>query len=177
MPGGVTADTPTNLVVGAGIVNRAAAVFGASVDNNVFRIDREIFTPKLNGLKGVLLGTDYITKSEGVIETTIPEVSADVLEAGLPGSQSNTVGAVTTIDEDDTRRIPVTDYADWELEVERLDGGSFKFQVDNAINRGTFTGELRDDGLFAPRYELHAAWDPAALTASPHRILITTVGS
>src|SRR6185295_11197380 len=100
MPGGVTADTPQNLVVGAGIINRGGDVFGASVDNNVFRIDREIFTPRLNGLKGVLLGTDYITKSEGVLETTIPEVSAEVLEAGLPGFDSATVGDTTTIDED-----------------------------------------------------------------------------
>ena len=72
----VTADTPTNLVIGAGDVMRNHAWVGASIDNNVFRIERDIFTPDLNGLKGNLIGTDYIQRSEGVLEVSIPEISA-----------------------------------------------------------------------------------------------------
>ena len=173
----VNSDTPTNLVVGAGEVYRNQLSLGASVDNNVFRIEREIFTPDLNGVKGPILGTDYITSSMGVLETTFPEVSATVLSAGMPGSASDTQGTVTTIDEDDTRRIPTTDYADWELQVERLGGGEFQFEVDNAIQSGNYEGELTDDGLFAPRYTLASRWDPADLTASPHRIRVMTVVS
>lgn len=173
----VNSDTPTNLVVGAGEVYRNQTSLGASVDNNVFRIEREIFTPDLNGVKGSILGTDYITRSEGVLETTFPEVSATVLSAGLPGSQSDTVGDVTTIDEDNTRRIPTASYADWELQVERLGGGEYQFEVDNAINTGNYEGELTDDGLFAPRYTLMSRWDPADLTASPHRIRVLTSAS
>ena len=173
----VTSDTPTNLVVGAGEVYRNQISLGASTEDNVFRIERDIFTPELNGVKGKLVGTDYITRSEGFLETTFPEVSATVLSAGLPGSSSATVGEVTTIDEDDTRRIPATDYADWELQVERLGGGEFQFEVDNAIQSGNYEGELTDDGLFAPRYTLASRWDPADLTASPHRIRVMTVVS
>lgn len=173
----VTADTPTNLVVGAGEVYRDNTSLGASVDNNVFRIEREIFTPDLNGVKGALLGTDYITRSEGVLETSFPEVSATVLAAGLPGSQSATAGSTTTIDEDDSRRIPTSAYADWELQVERLGGGEFQFEVDDAIQTGNYEGELTDDGLFAPRYTLTSRWDPADLTASPHRIRVLTTAS
>lgn len=173
----VTSDTPTNIVVGAGEVYRNQDPLGASTDNNVFRIDREIFTPPLNGLKGFLMGTDYIIRSEGILETSIPEISATVMAAGWPGSASDTVGGTTTIDEDDTRRIPVTDYADWELQLERLGGGEFQFEVDNAINRGTLEFTGADDGMMAPRYELHATWDAAALTASPHRIRILTTAS
>jgi hypothetical protein len=173
----VTSDTPTNLVVGAGEVYRNQISLGASVEDNVFRIEREIFTPDLNGIKGALIGTDYITSSMGVLETTFPEVSATVLSAGLPGSSSATVGTVTTIDEDDTRRIPTTSYADWELQVERLGGGEFQFEVDNAIQTGNYEGTLTDDGLFAPRYVLSSRWDPADLTASPHRIKVMTAVS
>lgn len=173
----VTADTPTNLVVGAGDVLRGHANLGASIDNNVFRIDREIFTPDLNGLKGALIGTDYITRSEGVLETTIPEVSASVMAAGWPGSTFTPTAGMTIIDEDDTRRIPTSDYADWELQVGRLGGGEFQFEVDNGINRGSLEFELSDDGLVAPRYEIHSAWDPADLTTSPHRIRILDVAS
>lgn len=174
----VTADTPTNLVVGAGDVLRAHANLGASIDANVFRIEREIFTPELNGLKGALVGTDYITRSEGILETTVPEVSATVMAAGWPGSTSDvSTPGMTIIDEDDTRRIPVSDYADWELQVPRLGGGEFQFEVDNGINRGSLEFSGQDDALVAPRYEIHGAWDPAALTASPHRIRILDTAS
>jgi hypothetical protein len=174
---GVTVDTPTNLVVGAGDVLRGHANLGASIDNNLFRIEREIFTPDLNGLKGPLIGTDYIIRSEGILETTVPEVSAAVMAAGWPGSASAPSGGMTIIDEDDTRRIPTSDYADWELQVERLNGGEFQFEVDNGINRGSLEFEAADDALIAPRYEIHGAWDPADLTTSPHRIRILDVAS
>jgi hypothetical protein len=112
-----------------------------------------------------------------VLETGFPEVSATVLSAGWPGSSSATVTTVTTIDEDNTRRIPVGSYADWELQVERLGGGEFQFEVDNALQTGNYEGDLTDDGFFVPRYSLRSRWDPADLTASPHRIRIMTAVS
>jgi hypothetical protein len=176
-PPSITSDTPTNLVIGAGNVYRNQLGFGASVDDNTFRIEREIFTPDLNGLKGALVGTDYITRSEGMLECTLPEVSATSLSAGWPGSQSTTDDGVTTIDETDARRIPTAAYADWELQVERLGGGEFQFEVDNAIQIGNYEATLTDDGLYAPRYSLASRWDPADVTVSPHRIRILTAAS
>jgi hypothetical protein len=173
----ITADTPTNLVVGAGDVLRGHANIGASIDANVFRIEREIFTPDLNGIKGALLGTDYISRSEGILETTIPEVSGPVMGYGWPGSTAVEAGGMTVIDESDVRRIPVSAYADWELQVPRLGGGEFQFEVDNGINRGNLEFSAQDDALVAPRYEIHGTWDPAALTVSPHRIRILSVAS
>lgn len=174
---GITADTPTNLVVGAGNILRNHANLGASMDANVFRIERELFTPELNGLKGTLRGTDYVRRSEAVLETTIPEVSASIMAALWPGSQSTPTAGMTVIDEDDTRRVPDSDYADWELQVERLNGGEFQFEVDNGINRGSLELSGQDDGAMAPRAEIHGTWDPAALTVSPHRIRILDVAS
>lgn len=174
---GVTADTPTNLVVGAGEIHVDLADLGASTGNNLFAIDRTIFTPQLNGLKGALLGTDYVVSSVGRIETTIPEVSAEVLAKGWPGSQSAVVGGATTIDENNTRRIPLSDYHNWKLEVERLGGGAFEFLADNAIQTGALEYETQDADLVAPRFNLVSRWDPAALTASPHRIRIVDVAS
>ena len=152
---GITSDTPVNLVVGAGVVLREHAYFGASVDNNMFAVERTMFTPELNGIMGDLKGTDYINRSVGRIEATIPEVSAAVIQAGIPGAS----------------------YADWELDVDRLNGGQFQFEVDNAINSGNFEGELQDDGLFAPRYVLAGRIDASALTTSPWRIRILDVAS
>lgn len=174
---GITVDTPSNIVIGAGNVHRAHANLGASTGDNVWTLTREIFTPQLNGLKGSLLGTDYVTKSEAMLATTIPEVSGPVMRAGWPGSRTTGPGAMEVVDEDNSRRIPTGDYADWELQVERLGGGQFQFEIDNAINRANLELSGQDAGMMAPRYELHGSWDPADLTNSPHRIRVLTVAS
>lgn len=174
---GITADTPVNLVVGAGVLLRNHAYFGASIDNNMFAVEREMFTPDLNGIMSDLMGTDYITRSVGRIESTIPEVGAGVIEAGIPGATVTPSAGQTLIEEATSRRIPDASYADWELDIDRLNGGQFQFEVDNAINTGSFEGELQDDGLFAPRYILTGRIDPDALTTSPWRIRILDVAS
>ena len=174
---GITADTPVNLVVGAGIVLRNHAYFGASVDNNLFAVEREMFTPDLNGIMADLMGTDYITRSIPRIEATIPEVGSAVLQAGIPGATVTPGAGSTVISEAASRRIPDSAYADWELDVDRLNGGQFQFEVDNSINTGSFEGELQDDGLFAPRYILTGRIDAANTTVSPWRIRILDVAS
>jgi hypothetical protein len=174
---GITADTPTNLIIGAGEALMDHANVGATTDNNAFRIEREIFTPDLNGAKGALLGTDYITSSTGVLEMSIPEFNGTLLGAAWPGSQTTGPGAMEVIDEDETRRIPVSAYHDWECQIERLGGGEFQLECDNAIQTGNLEIELADDGLAAPRLTLMSRWDPADLTTSPHRIRILAVAS
>ena len=175
MPNGVTASTPTNLVVGAGIVLVDHAVLGASIDANDFQIQRQYFTPQLNGVKGGLIGTDYIVSSEGVLGCTIPEISADVLGKLWPGSAAASSASLVT--ENDERRIPTSDYHDWELRVERLNGGHFGFHADNGLNLATIDANLANAAVAAPRAEIHSRWDAADTTVAPHRIVITTSGS
>ena len=174
---GITADTPTNLVIGAGEALRDHANVGATTENTTWRINRTIFTPELNGAKGALVGTDYIQSSMGEMEVSVPEFNADSIRAGWPGSQTTGPGAMEVIDEDETRRIPVSDYHLWEVQVERLGGGEFQFELDNAIQTGPLEFELSDSGLAAPRFSLQSRWDPSDLTASPHRIRVLAVGS
>ena len=170
----VTASTPANLVIGAGDVYVDAAVVGASMDSNVFRIVQEFYVPDLNGVPGELKGTHYKTTETAELETTIPEVSAAIVGYGLPGSQSSTDGNVITVDTDGTRRIPSADYHDWQLRVPGLDGRRFDFLVDDALNTGDLEYEASDDGTLAPRLTLRSTWNAADLTASPYRILIVT---
>ena len=174
---GVTADTPQNLVVGAGNVLVDHANIGASTDTNLWAIDREIFTPDLNGVKGGLKGTDYITSSIGRLETTVPEINGVIMARAWPGSSTTGPGSMEVIDEDDQRRIPLTDYHDWEVQVERLGGGQFQFENDDALQTGSLEYELQDDGLVAPRFSVVGRWDAANLTTSPHRIRILAVAS
>ncbi len=177
---GITADTPTNLVVGAGEALMDHANVGATTGDNVFRVERSIFTPELNGAKGALVGTDYVTRSEGILEMTVPEFNGTLLQAAWPGSRTNGPHAgagMVVIDESDTRRIPTSAYHDWEVQVERLNGGEFQFEVDDAIQTGNLEATLQDAGLAGPRLELHSRWDPSDLTTSPHRIRILDVAS
>lgn len=174
---GITADTPTNLVVGAGEFLLDHANIGSTIDANSFRIEREIFTPELNGAKGGLTGTDYITTSEGVLEVGVPEFGQYQLLAAWPGSTATPTAGMLVIAEDGTRRIPTSSYHDAELQVERLNGGEFQFEVDNGLQVGNLEAELTDDGVATPRLELHSRWDPAAMTVSPHRIRILDVAS
>jgi hypothetical protein len=164
----VTSATPTNLVVGAGDVTVDAGVLGASIGDNTFRIERDYFTPDLNGTKGALKGTTYINRSEAVLEATIPEISASIFADLWPASTS--AGGV--IDEDETRRIPSASFHDWKLTVERLGGGSFNFEADDALNLANLEMTLGDAAVAGPRVEAHSFWDAADLTTSPHRIRV-----
>jgi hypothetical protein len=176
---GATGATPANLVIGAGDVQADGTDFGVTADDNTFRIEQEIFTPdNLNGVPGALVGTHYKTREEAILEVTVPEVSPTALELQWPGSQSATVGDVTTIDSDGTsRRLGTDQYHDYRLRVPGLDGKTFDFLADDALNLGTIELNGQNAGMMAPRLELHSTWDAADLTASPHRIVITVPAS
>jgi len=175
---GITADTPVNLVVGAGAILRDHAFLGATVDNNLFAVERTLFTPDLNGVMYALQGTDYISTSQPRIEATVPEVGQAVFGSSLPGTDVDTsTPGMAVISDTGDRRIPDADYHDYELDVPRLNGGQFQFEVDNAINTGNFEGELQDDGLFAPRLVLAGRATASAPDTSPWRIRILDVAS
>ncbi len=170
---GVTASTPNNIVVGAGNVLVDDADVGATADDNVFRIEQEIFEPdNLNGVPGALVGTQYKTREEAVLEATMPEVDAATLALIWPGSAA-TGG---TIDWDGTRRLPSGAFHDYELVVDGL-ANTFHFLADSALNQGSAEFSAQDAGMMAPRGEFHSKWDAADLDASPHRIIVAGLGS
>ena len=167
---GVTASTPSNLVVGAGNVLKADVDLGASEDANTFKIDRTYFTPDLNGVPGGLVGTDYVQNEEATLESSLPEISPTTLGSLWPGS---------ALDGDEIRfdgavRVAAEDYADWELVVPGLTN-EFGFFVENAINLGSISASADDKATIKPRLELHSRWDPADLTVSPHGFRISAL--
>jgi hypothetical protein len=172
---GITATTPDNLVIGAGDVKIDGTDVGATQGDNVFRIEQEIFVPDdLNGIPGTLLGTHYKVREEAVLEAGMPEISATNMPLVWPGSRSVTAAGTTTIDSTGIRRLPSTAFHDYELDVPGFTK-LFKFQVDNGLNRGNAEFSGQNAGTMSARVEVHSAWDPAALTASPHRILIAAL--
>ena len=175
---GATASTPANLVVGAGDILVDTADVGVTADDNVYRIEQEIFEPdNLNGVPGMLKGTQYKTSEEAILEASMPEVSATQMAFLWPASASATVGADTTLDWDGTRRIPTASFHDYELRVPGLDGAQFSFFADDAVNQGSIEFSGQDAGMMAPRGEFHSKWDASDLTASPHRIVVTAAST
>ena len=174
---GVTASTPTNLVIGAGDVYVDNAILGASIGDNKFAVNRTYYTPDLNGVKGSLLGTVFIQNSEGVLTCAIPEVSAAIMSKMWPASNAGGGGPnATVLDEDDTVRVATTDYHDWRLQVPGVTL-TFGYEVDNGLNMGSLEFNQSDSSVAAPTAEIHSFWDPADVSVSPHRIRITGTGS
>lgn len=175
---GIVADTPISLAIGAGVFLKDHAFVGPTTENNLFAIERELFTPQLNGIMWDLKGTDYIIRSVPRIEATLPSINANVLETHLPGIDVNTsTPGMVILDDSGERRIDDSDYHDYELDLERPNGGQFQFEVDDAINTGSFEGELQDDGLFAPRVIATGRGNAADSEASPWRIRLLDTAS
>jgi hypothetical protein len=174
---GITADTPVSLVVGAGVLLRDHAFIGPTTEDNLFAVERTMFVPQLNGIMGDLKGTDYIQRSVGRIEASIPVINGTIASAGLPGATVTPTAGQTLIEEATSRRLADAAYKDWELDIDRPNGGQFQFEVKDAINTGNFEGNLADAGLFGPRYVLAGRIDAADQTASPWAIRILDVAS
>lgn len=175
---GVTVNTPANLVVGAGNLLVDTADQGATADDNTFTINQEIFEPdNLNGVPGMLVGTQYKRREEAVLAATLPEIAAASLALLWPGSSAATVGDETTLDWDGVRRLPTTAFKDYDLVIPGLDGKSFSFKADNAINQGNIEYAGADDNIMLPRGEFHSKWSAAPGARSPHRIVVTVAGS
>jgi len=174
---GVTADTPVNIVIGAGDVYVDGDLIGATMANNIFRVIREYFQPDLNGVPGPLEKTDYIQSETCELEVTIPELSADILELLIPNSTTTTSGGDKIVKSSGTRRVASTSYHDWELRVPGIDNVEYRFRVNRAIVNGNVEFEAADDGALAPRITVQGRWEAGSNSASPWEILRLLNGS
>ena len=170
----VSSSTASNVVVGAGDVFLDGTDVGATMDNNSFAVETEWYVPDLNGVPGELKGTRYKSSETVRLGTTVVELTAAKLAAVLPNWESATVGTITTVDTDDTRRVSSASYHDWLLQVDGLDGVQYNFYADDAINDGGISMEASDDGTMVLTAELVATWDGSDMTTSPYRITRTT---
>jgi len=82
----VTAQTASNLTIGAGDVYVDGVTIGATEGDNIFSVIRTTFTPKLNGIPGLLKGTDYVQEEHAELQVSVPELSAAALALHVPGA-------------------------------------------------------------------------------------------
>lgn len=174
---GVTADTPVNIVIGAGDVYIDGEIVGATMENNVFRVVREYFQPDLNGVPGPLEGTDYISSETAELEVTLPELSGDILELIIPNSTSTPSGGDITIASSGVRRVSSASYREVELRVPGLDAIEFRFRLHRAVVTGNVEFEAADDGALAPRITFQGRWAAGDADSSPWEIVRLVNGS
>jgi hypothetical protein len=93
---GITAQSAENIVVGAGDVYIDGVLQGATEEDNVFRITREYFSWKPNGVRGPVKGADYVIEEIAEMEFTLPEISPYFMGLMVPGSEMVNTAAVTT---------------------------------------------------------------------------------
>jgi hypothetical protein len=164
----ITADTPGNIIIGAGEITRDGSPGGATMDDNEFRVEQERFVPPLNGTKWDLLGTSYITKEHAFLEFTSAETDAAIMPILVPES----IGT-TTVTSDGTRRVGTASHHDYELEVPGLDGLVVTLSVNNALQSENATFTAGDASVLAPRVVAKAFGDPADLTSGPWSVTYT----
>jgi hypothetical protein len=169
MPG-ITAATPGNIIIGAGDITRDSQPGGATLDDNVFRVEQDRFVPALNGTKWDLMGTSYISKERAFLEFTSAETDEDIFPILVPEATGAGSGTLTS---DDTRRIGTASHHDFELEVPGLDGLVVTLKVNNALQSENAEFTAGDSSVMAPRVVAQAFADPADLTTAPWEVVYT----
>lgn len=177
---GVTADTPVNIVVGAGDVSFGGQDVGATMADNVFRVVREYFVPDLNGVPGPLQGTDYLVTETAELEVTIAEMSAANLAVMLPNIEDTPSGADDRFWSTGVRRIASDQYLDAALTVPGLDNISFVYTVKRAIANSNAEFTAGDSAVLSPRITFQGRWEAGStgtMAASPWLIERLQAGS
>lgn len=166
--------------IGAGHIWRGGVKLGATMGDNVCRIIRNQAAPVLNGVGGMLAGTDYRTQRDVMeLEFTLTELGATELSDITAGATVTTDGDDTVIGEAASRRVPSSAYLPWDLRVPGLDGAEIRFEIHKGIvtNNPEFTASDSENPI-APRLTVQSRIDPANIEASAWAIrLVAASGS
>ena len=179
----VSGSTARNISIGAGNLLIDGVDAGATEADNIFRVMRKIYTPKLNGVPGFLKGTDYIEDEMAELEVTIPELSTTMLPVQIPGSaivvgdgqgfaggggENTTLASPTAIGDVNIKVVNVTAFAIGDV-VEIGAIGQREFHTVNFV--GTAGAGGTGIGFLGGLTLLHAAADAviglASTTLSP----------
>lgn len=166
--------------IGAGSIWLDGVKLGATMGDNVCRIIRNQAAPILNGVGGMLAGTDYRTQRDVMeLEFTLTELGATELAIITGDATVTTDNDDTVIGEAPDRRLPTTAYRPWDLRVPGLDGAEIRFEIHKGIptNNPEFTAADSENPI-GPRLTIQSRIDPANIEASAWAIrLVPSSGS
>src|SRR5690349_776810 len=95
----IPATTAEETFIGAGDLYVDGALFGPTMEDNVWRVVQEKGSPKINGSPGPVKGLDYVSSETAELQTTILALSNELLAMAIPGSTSvagDSAAATTT---------------------------------------------------------------------------------
>jgi len=124
--------------IGAGDIYLDAVKIGATREDNVFRIARELDAGIMNGIGGKLARTDYyVRRPYPQLEFSFAEFSATSFPLIVPGATAAPDVAVPDdiiISPPAVRRLGADAYHEWALRVPGVDGKDVELSIPLGIN-------------------------------------------
>ena len=116
---GIRAETPVNIVLGAGNLTYGGVTVGATEGGSRLRIVREYFTPDLDGALADVMGTERLIRETATLEVTLAELTMTLLNMALPGAGLVSDASSEILTAALSMCIPQTDHGDVVLTVPR----------------------------------------------------------
>ena len=115
----ITANTPINIVVGAGDLTYGGADLGATEGGARLRVEREYYTPDLDGARAEVMGTERLIRETATLEVTLAELTMLSLDYALPGADLVSDASSEILTAAIRACIPQSDHGDVVLTVPR----------------------------------------------------------
>jgi len=134
--GGVSSETISRLVFGAGYLTVGGVDLGATDGGTVFRIEQEVYEPHFDGVYGPGKGSLHRTRLVAYLETTVQEFKTATMAIAIPGLTSTTSadGASEELSEGAIACIAEGEYATVIWHGEDCVGDDITITLENAIS-------------------------------------------
>lgn len=129
----VTVNTPARLVFTAGTITVGGVDVGATMEGNVFRLEKEISEPHFHGVRGPLAGGMFMSSLVPYLETTLAEITGVHIGWAIPGVTVLSNASSETISGFVPGCIATTAFKNIILTVTKCDGKTVVLTVKNAI--------------------------------------------
>jgi hypothetical protein len=181
---GITATTVEEFLIGPGAVYRnfvnpdsPGTLVGATIGGNSVRIEREWYTPEIDGALGPLKGARRLVRELPAVTVRLTEVTKENLMLALSGTQAEDYPATEGKTHDRITSKGKIDSTDYLTNVAIIGdkGGTTSpivFVVKNALSTEPVEvplGTGRDDVVLAVTFSGH--YDPASPNVPPYEIL------
>lgn len=182
MKTGFTSTTMSNLLIGPGLVYKGfqnpatpGTLLGATLGGNEITIEREYHAPEIDGVRGLIKGSERVVKEVPKATVRLLEVTKDNLLLALAGATTSSYGSPQTHDKitSDGTLAP-SHYTDIAIVGEIQNKNQpIIFVIKNAIAKEPVTvplGNGKDDVVLQVTFEGH--FDPANPNTAPYEIYV-----
>ena len=166
---GVTTDTAARLVLGAGDLTFGGTDVGATMEGTVFRVERTLYNPDLNGVRGPLKGTVFVLEEIPFLEVTLTEITGEFIGFALPGVSVASDVSSDIVSGSDSICLSTSDYKDLILTIPKCDGTDLDviITITDALAISNLEMTWEDDGITTFRITFRGHYDASAPLEAP----------